>query len=125
MIIALSWLGVLLQIVGLTLNGRKKMACWPVWLASNAALFAYFTLTAQWAFVILQFIFVYRNASGWIQWRKQAAIDAIVTEISGLVGREKFDAAERRIEDLAALAGDNYPEVLRMRTLMSFLLGDD
>ena len=74
---ALSWLGVLLQIAGLALNGRQKMACWPVWLASNAALFAYFTLTSQWAFVILQFVFVYLNISGWRQWRKQHAIDAI------------------------------------------------
>jgi len=67
----LSWLGVGLQMSGLVLNGKQKMSCWPVWLASNAVLFTYFLLSQQWAFEVLQFGFVYLNTAGWVQWRKQ------------------------------------------------------
>jgi hypothetical protein len=65
-----------LSLGGLYLNGRHKMACWPVWLLSNVAWLTHFTLVAlsgesiQWGQFVLNVVFVYLNIDGWRRWKR-------------------------------------------------------
>jgi len=48
-----------------------------------------------------------------------------LSEISKVIGQEKFDEARKLIKELVIITGWDEPEVIRLTTLMSFLEGDD
>jgi hypothetical protein len=66
----------LLSLIGLWLNGRRSLWCWPVWLASNFAWIAHWLImgyageTMQWMAIGVNVAFCWMNVSGWRQWRK-------------------------------------------------------
>lgn len=64
----LPWLASLLSVGGLFLNARKRCACWPVWLVSNA-LWAWHTYRIQeWAALATWGVFSLFNLYGWWAW---------------------------------------------------------
>lgn len=52
-----------------------------------------------------------------------------LSEISEIIGREEFTIAHERIDELEREIDDGFglsdPEIIRLRTLMSFLEGED
>jgi hypothetical protein len=48
-----------------------------------------------------------------------------LSEISKVIGQEKFDEARKLIAELAIKIGEDDPEITGLNTLMVFLEGDD
>lgn len=70
-----------LTLVGLWLNGRQSMSCWPVWILSNWVWIAHWVLvylgggTWELSSVVLNVILLGLNAQGWVAWRDAKRMD--------------------------------------------------
>lgn len=58
------------SIIGILLNAKKNILCWPVWLVSNAGWIVYSVCQGDFPQVLLWITFSVFNVYGWIQWRK-------------------------------------------------------
>lgn len=67
----MSYLAATLTMLGLVLNARHNIACWAIWLASNAVWITYLTPKGEYALVMQNIVFVGLNIYGWRQWRQQ------------------------------------------------------
>lgn len=67
----MSWIAAILSIIGVFLNAKKKILCWPFWIASNVLWIVYSVATAQWALLVLWVVFLGTNIYGWREWRKK------------------------------------------------------
>ena len=63
-----DWLGYILTIVGLILNGKMIIWCWPIWIVSDVVWIWYFYPKRELAVVILNITFIILNFYGWYQW---------------------------------------------------------
>jgi len=68
--ITLGWIATLISIIGIFLNARKNMLCWPIWLVSNVLWVTYFALLGDPPSIILWIVFSIFNVYGWVQWSK-------------------------------------------------------
>jgi len=66
----LAWIATGISILGIMLNARKDIRCWPVWLVSNVLWIIYFIVLANPPSIILWVVFSAFNIYGWIQWKK-------------------------------------------------------
>ena len=64
-------LACLLSFVGIYLNARKRIACWPVWLAASLLWVAYFAPKGEWASVVMWGGYAAFNCYGWYAWTKE------------------------------------------------------
>lgn len=63
-----EWTAALLSLVGIFLNAKKNIWCWPVWIASNFCWIAYSLYTQEWAVLITFGGFFLGNLYGWREW---------------------------------------------------------
>lgn len=66
----LGWVATVISIIGIILNARKNMLCWPTWLVSNVLWVTYFLVLGDFPSIILWIVFSIFNVYGWIQWSK-------------------------------------------------------
>ena len=69
-----AWIASGLSILGIILNAKKKILCWPVWLLScftwlYVALFNYDN--PHWPEVVLWGTFALFNSYGWYEWSRK------------------------------------------------------
>ena len=60
------------SLIGILLNAKKKIACWPVWLVSNVGWIVYSLIQKDIPQLILWITFSAFNVYGWIQWKKDS-----------------------------------------------------
>ena len=67
----LGWIATSLSIIGILLNAKKNILCWPIWIVSNVAWITYFTaINFDAPSVAMWGVFFFTNIYGWVQWRK-------------------------------------------------------
>jgi len=66
----LGWIATSFSIIGIILNARKIIWCWPVWVVSNILWIIYFEKLKMTPSVVLWIVFSVFNVYGWIQWKK-------------------------------------------------------
>lgn len=76
----MDWIGSILCIIGILLNSKKLIWCWPVWTASTIFWVIFAVQNQQWAILMMEVVFFVANLYGWQQWRldEQATL---ITEI--------------------------------------------
>ena len=70
MIGLLGWIATAISIIGILLNAKKNIWCWPVWLVSNVLWITYFIILTNPQSITLWVVFALFNVYGWIQWSK-------------------------------------------------------
>jgi len=68
--VVLGWIATTISILGIALNARKIMLCWPVWLVSNVLWVTYFGIMGDKPSIILWVVFSVFNIYGWVMWSK-------------------------------------------------------
>jgi nicotinamide riboside transporter PnuC len=58
------------SLLGILLNSKKKINCWPVWLVSNAGWIVYSIIEKDPPSTVLWIAFSAFNVYSWIQWKK-------------------------------------------------------
>lgn len=66
----MDWIAMILSVLGIVLNAKKNMWCWPIWILSNICWLIYFLGKGEYPVIILNVIFGIVNTYGWIQWSK-------------------------------------------------------
>lgn len=66
----MSYLASLITLLGVWLNARKLIWCWPVWIVGNVVWVIAYIPRHDWAVVLLDLVMVAANVAGWRQWRK-------------------------------------------------------
>jgi nicotinamide mononucleotide transporter len=66
----LAWIATVISVVGVFLNARKNIICWPIWLISNILWIIYFFLLKNNPSIVLWIVFSFFNIYGWTQWSK-------------------------------------------------------
>jgi nicotinamide mononucleotide transporter len=72
--IIVGWTATIISIIGIILNARKNILCWPVWLTSNILWIIYFIPSMDMPSIILWVVFSMFNVYGWMQWKKDKKI---------------------------------------------------
>jgi nicotinamide mononucleotide transporter len=70
----LAWIATVISIVGIILNAKKIIYCWPVWVVSNILWIIYFASLDMIPSVVLWIVFTIFNIYGWRQWYKDINI---------------------------------------------------
>jgi nicotinamide riboside transporter PnuC len=60
----------IVSLIGILLNAKKKISCWPVWLVSNVGWIVYSLIHRDIPQIVLWITFSAFNVYGWIQWKK-------------------------------------------------------
>ena len=68
--IYLGYFAALISLIGIVLNAKKIMLCWPIWIFSNILWIIYSLMEKDFPSVFLWVMFTFANIYGWIQWRK-------------------------------------------------------
>jgi nicotinamide riboside transporter PnuC len=66
----MDWIASLLTLIGLLLNAKKSLLCWPVWVAGNVLWVAFGAGTGQVPILLLNLAFIVANGYGWRQWSR-------------------------------------------------------
>jgi len=66
----LGYVAAMISLIGIILNARKEILCWPVWLFSNVLWIIYSVIEGDTPSVILWILFSIFNIYGWVQWKK-------------------------------------------------------
>ena len=66
----LGWIATIISIIGILLNSKKNILCWPVWLVSSLMFVIYFIVLQDNPSILLWVVFSGFNLYGWIQWKK-------------------------------------------------------
>lgn len=83
---SLNWFAVSCTVVGLYLNGKSLMACWPIWLVGNVFWIAHWTNvwtgggTFEETSILMNVIFFGLNAKGWWEWQKDPDVFVSITD---------------------------------------------
>lgn len=67
----IGWIATGLSFYGIVLNSKKRMSCWPVWLASNAFWMALGVSYKDSAMIVSQVGFIILNVYGWRAWIRE------------------------------------------------------
>jgi len=68
--IFLGYFAALVSLIGIILNARKHILCWPIWLFSNALWIYYSFIEGDIPSIILWTMFSIANIYGWRTWKK-------------------------------------------------------
>jgi len=71
----MDWLATLFSIVGVFLNAKQKIICWPIWLISNILWIIHIYPHKEYALILTWVVFGIMNVYGWIQWSKERHLD--------------------------------------------------
>ena len=66
-----AWTAFVISFLGLVLNAKQKILCWPVWIFSNGLWIYHSIQIEEWAAVTTWVLFTFGNIYGWIQWHKK------------------------------------------------------
>jgi nicotinamide mononucleotide transporter len=68
----MDWLALTFSILGIFLNAKKNILCWPIWIASDILWIIFFILNPPtiWSSIILYVVFGVMNIYGWVEWNK-------------------------------------------------------
>jgi nicotinamide riboside transporter PnuC len=66
----MSWIAFLFSIVGVILNAKKIIWCWPMWIIANLFWFIISIQKRDYPQIFMWTIFEIGNVCGWIQWVK-------------------------------------------------------
>jgi len=66
----LGWIATIISIIGIILNAKKIIYCWPVWLLSNILWITYFSVLKNGPSIVLWIVFSIFNIYGWIKWKQ-------------------------------------------------------
>lgn len=67
----MEWIAVILSLIGMILNAKKNIWCWPIWILSDCVwLYCVAIKTYQPQQIILWIAFLISNIYGWYWWRK-------------------------------------------------------
>ncbi|MGD9697463.1 nicotinamide mononucleotide transporter [Acinetobacter sp.] len=69
MIEFIGWIAAVISLIGVVLNAKKNILCWPTWIISNTIWILYAYYTTQWPLFTLWLVFLFFNGYGWLQWR--------------------------------------------------------
>jgi len=69
-LIILGYTAAFVSLIGIILNAKKIMACWPVWIFSNLMWITYSGIQGDIPYIILWSVFTLSNVYGWVQWSK-------------------------------------------------------
>lgn len=64
----IQWIAFTLSIIGIALNAKKNIWCWPVWIVSNGFWIYYSIQEGQFAALATWTVFLMFNFYGWYQW---------------------------------------------------------
>ena len=74
MVEIISAVAVCLAIAGVWLNNRRLIACFPIWIVSNAMCAGVHALLGPRAFIVRDLIFLILAIDGWRRWRKMKGL---------------------------------------------------
>lgn len=64
----IQWIAFTLSVIGITLNAKKNIWCWPIWIVSNGFWIYYSFQEGQFAALATWVVFLGFNFYGWYQW---------------------------------------------------------
>jgi len=70
LMIYLGYFAALVSLIGIVLNAKKNMLCWPIWLISNFLWIGYSLLEMDIPSIVLWIMFSFANIYGWVIWKK-------------------------------------------------------
>jgi len=65
-----SWIALALSVIGIFLNAKKIIWCWPVWIVSNIFWIIHTVNAGDTAATVLWFVFLASNMYGAYEWNK-------------------------------------------------------
>lgn len=66
----IGWIASTLSIIGIVLNAKKNIWCWPIWLLSNVLWVYHCMQVGDSAALVTWIVFGAFNIYGWYNWRK-------------------------------------------------------
>ena len=69
-LVLFGYLAALVSLIGIILNAKKHMACWPIWIFGNVMWITYSGIEGDIPSVVLWVTFSIFNVYGWYQWKK-------------------------------------------------------
>lgn len=67
----MSWIATLLSVIGIILNAKKNIYCWPTWILSDILWVIIAILKQDYAQVLLWLIFGIAGIYGWWKWKHE------------------------------------------------------
>jgi len=67
---SIGWISFALSIIGLALNTRKIIWCWPIWVVGSITWLIYAFSNNDWPFFTSQIVYLFFNIYGWYKWHK-------------------------------------------------------
>ena len=77
----LGYIAAFISLIGIILNAKKHMGCWPVWLFSNVLWITYSGIEGDVPSIVLWILFSIFNIYGWVQWRKDRKKEIYAAEM--------------------------------------------
>lgn len=69
-LVVLGYIAAFISLIGIILNARKNIWCWPVWTVSNFLWITYSGIQGDVPYIILWIVFTIFNLYGWWQWSR-------------------------------------------------------
>lgn len=69
-LLILGYAAAAVSLIGIFLNAKKLMACWPIWLVSNVMWITYSGIEGDVPSIVLWITFSIFNVYGWIKWKQ-------------------------------------------------------
>lgn len=70
----IGWFGTIAMFTGSIINIYKHTSCWPLWIIGGVSLIIQAIILGTWNIMTLQLLYMPLNIFGWIQWRKEDAM---------------------------------------------------
>lgn len=64
-------ISMLLSVLGVVLNNRRLIACFPIWLVSNTLSLAIHWQSGIWSLTVRDAVFILLAVDGWRLWKKK------------------------------------------------------
>jgi len=69
-LVLLGYIAAFFSFIGIALNAKKIILCWPIWIFSNVLWIVYSGIQGDIPYIILWILFSIFNVYGWIMWSK-------------------------------------------------------